>query len=51
MVFTRGKPREKGRRGLFARLFRRGKAEATPDANPVPVTGDDHVTAFPKAAE
>ncbi|MDN5925933.1 MAG: efflux RND transporter permease subunit [Hyphomicrobiales bacterium] len=50
MIFTRGKPREKGRRGLFARLFRRGRTdEATPGA--VPVTGDEHVTAFPKAAE
>jgi multidrug efflux pump len=52
MIFTRGKPREKGRRGLFARLFRRKEAgQSSPDENPVPVIGDEHVTAFPKAAE
>jgi hypothetical protein len=51
MIFTRGAPRRK-RRGLFARLFRRKAAEpASPDDNPVPVIGDEDVTAFPKAAE
>jgi multidrug efflux pump len=49
MIFTRG---DRKRRGWFSRLFRRGKAEkAAPDANPVPVIGDEPVTAFPKAAE
>jgi multidrug efflux pump len=51
MIFTRGDQKRR-RRGLFAWLFRRKKSEeAVPDANPVPVIGDEHVTAFPKAAE
>jgi multidrug efflux pump len=51
MIFTRGAPR-KERRGFFARLFRRkGTGQSSPDENPVPVIGDEHVTAFPKAAE
>jgi multidrug efflux pump len=48
MVFTRAKVRPGARRGLFSRLFRRGKGEISSDA---PTIDAEPAIAFPKAAE
>ncbi|MBN9242072.1 MAG: efflux RND transporter permease subunit [Mesorhizobium sp.] len=51
MVFTRAAPKEGQRRGLWSRLFRRGKAKAAQaeDASAEPAA--EPAVAFPKAAE
>jgi len=50
MVFTRAKVKPGARRGLFSRLFRRGKGEISSDT-PTADAGAEPAIAFPKAAE
>jgi multidrug efflux pump len=50
MVFTRAKVKPGARRGLFSRLFRRGKGEISSDV-PTVDAGAEPAIAFPKAAE